>query len=158
MVKTLENNQKSKNFVKSIFVLAIFIFTLFMIAGASAVDNTQEPIDNPSKNSTVKIDIKINHDYSDDEKINPSISVKHNNNSINYTKTYNTATKKYTLIFNHSEATKNAIYNILISVPGYNTKSQNVTLNENLTASSTFQMKATNSYKIGREAAKKQIA
>lgn len=155
MVKTLENNQKSKNFVKSIFVLAIFIFTLFMIAGASAVDNTQEPIDNPSKNNTVKVDIKINYDYSDDEKINPSISVKHNNNSINYTKNYNTATKKYTLIFNHSEATKNAIYNILISAPGYTTKSQNVTLNENLTASSTFQMKATNSYKIGREAAKK---
>lgn len=59
MVKTLENNQKSKNFVKSIFVLAIFIFTLFMIAGASAVDNTQEPIDNHNKTALLKLILKL---------------------------------------------------------------------------------------------------
>lgn len=158
MVKILENTRTNKKFIKSFFLLSIFIFSLFMIAGASAVGDNQSSIDNVSENKTVKIDIKVNYEYADDEKINPGISVKYNNHSINYTKSYNTATKKYTLIFNHSEAAKDAIYTISLSAPGYNSKSQNLTLNENLTGNSTFTMDATASYKIGREVTKRANA
>lgn len=122
--------------MKRILFISVFLIMVFsIIAGVSASDNE------------VKLGIKVNYEYND--KINPEIELKESNKILNFTKTYNSSKKQYQLTFLKNTSSGNN-FNVKISAPGYITQSKKITVNSNVI----FSMKATASYKLGRETTK----
>lgn len=105
-----------------------------------------EKLSEEKQSNIVKTDVEINYKYNDDSNINPEIELFKNNVKINYIKTQNN--NKYHLEFNDSNANDGDNYDLLISVPGYNSVNQTLTLNS-LYATASINLNATGAYVLG---------
>ncbi len=122
--------------------------------------------DNGSKSKELVdsiIGVKVNYQYADDE-INPGITLKNlSGESIEYVKTYDAAFKGYKLEFFYPGVEGGSKFKVSVTAPGYITQEQEATVNKhptdttdpNLYANLTFNMKATENYRLGREVTKK---
>lgn len=105
---------------------------------------------NSNDKSTYNLDLKINYEYSENNNVmNPTINIKESNNTLNLNKTYSNGIYQVKLNSNSI-----SILNITVSAPGYITQSQLLTINNNqsdLLGNLVFNMKATESYQLGRD-------
>lgn len=101
------------------------------------------------KQNIVKTDVKIDYEYKDDSNINPEVEFFKNNVKINYTKT-KTDSNTYQFVLNDPNAKDGDNYDLLVSVPGYNSINQTVTLNS-LYATASINLKATDAYVLGHK-------
>lgn len=117
---------------QAILIFSVLIIMLTLIGGVSAENSTD-------------MNININYEYNDN--INPEISVYHNNVSVDYTKQINRPNYKISL----NNTTEGDTYSISVSAPGYITQTKDITVNSQLTRNITFDLKATEIYKLGHE-------
>lgn len=126
-----------------ILLMVISIFLLSLVGGVSATDT----------NTTANIEIDLNYEYKTDT-INPEISVVSNNDSIDFVKKYNSSSNNYILDLNDSNAVSGKEYNVSVSATGYDTLIKDIILTNNgskLFGNIIFNMKATESYKLGMD-------
>ncbi|MFU2192017.1 FmdE family protein [Methanobacterium sp. MZD130B] len=105
------------------------------------------------------IDVNVNYEYKDDT-INPEITVK-DSSDVNIK--FNTTVLpkgKYRLSFDYPGVVNGALFKIIVKAPGYIEQTQNVRVYQsgtdpNFYGDATFNMKATDNYKLGREVVKK---
>lgn len=137
---------------KSIKFLAISIILIFLTIGAvSASDDVDEQsisqIDNTAPQviqNTQTANIVVNYQYSDDKAIiTPEIIVKNNDIILNSTKTYNTGLYSVKI----QTPSSNGL-DITVSSPGYESQTKT---NVDLSGTLVFDLKATESYKLGRD-------
>ncbi|MDP1552269.1 MAG: FmdE family protein [Methanobacteriaceae archaeon] len=104
------------------------------------------------------IGVKVNYEYSDDV-INPEIVVKDSTGAnINFNKTIDPIFGHYIVSFLYLGANNGTKFNVSVSAPGYTTQTQQIAVyfnpnnstDPNLYGNATFNMKATNNYKLGR--------
>lgn len=99
--------------------------------------------------------VDVGYEYADDN-ITPEIAVTDsNNNSIAFDKTKYSDTL-YRLNFTYSGVTNGTVFNVMFSAPGYINQTKKVTVNQagtdpDFVGSATFNMQATENYKLGRE-------
>ena len=113
-----------------------------------------------AENSTCEIGIKVNYEYPEDQ-INPTIELTDSNGPINYQKIFDPAANITKITFQHPQPETK--FNITIKAPGYQTKTQELTLTKNPTnpedpkyyAHLQITLQATEAYKIGREITQK---
>ena len=100
-----------------------------------------------SNANTSRIDVKVTYEYADDA-ISPTIKV--NDKSV-ISKEFNSASKIYNVEFNSADILDKL--NITVSAPGYLTQYKLVTpeLDNSILASVTFDLQASESYKLGRD-------
>ena len=96
---------------------------------------------------TSNINVGINYQYEDDSDINPTITVKNTKNiKLNISKTYDNNFNFYSVFVNHTDL--DTKFKVSVSVPGY--KSQTKIYDITNTTSIVFNLKATDSYQLGR--------
>jgi len=113
-----------------------------------------------AENSTCEIGIKVNYEYPDDQ-INPTIELTDSNGPINYQKIFDPAANITKITFQHPQPETK--FNITIKTPGYQTKTQELTLTKNPTNPEDpkyythlqITLQATEAYKTGREITQK---
>ena len=100
-----------------------------------------------SNANTSRIDVKVTYEFADDA-ISPTIKV--NDKSV-ISKEFNSASKIYNVEFNSADILDKL--NITVSAPGYLTQYKLVTpeLDNSILASVTFDLQASESYKLGRD-------
>jgi len=131
--------------------IVILLFLVVFMASMGAVS--------AEENSTCEIGIKVNYEYQD--QINPTIELADPNGPINYQKAFDPAANITKITFRHPQPETK--FNITIKAPGYQAKTQELTLTKNPTdpndpkyyAHLEILMQATEAYKIGREVTKK---
>lgn len=103
----------------------------------SQIDNTQ----------TSTMNIGVNYEYEDDSEINPTVTVSDSDkNKLTSTKTYDDNLDFYYVSVDHNM--NESIFNVSVTAPGYIPQSQTYKLNT--TKSLVFNLKASDSYKLGR--------
>ena len=156
----MTNGQKFLAVLITLILLTIGTVSAVEDTTISNTDNTNnlEPSTNDIKldssnsndKSTYNLDLKINYEYSENNNVmNPTINIKESNNTLNLNKTYSNDIYQVKLNSN-----SNSILNITVSAPGYITQSQLLTINNNqsdLLGNLVFNMKATESYQLGRD-------
>lgn len=137
---------------KSIKFLAVFLILIFLAIGTvAAEDTTNTNVASTDTNTltedianTQTINVTVNYQYSDDNtKITPQIIVKNNNQVINSIKTNNG--NIYTVELQTSEL---STADVTVSAPGYESQTKN---NVNIIENLIFDLKATESYQLGRD-------
>ena len=144
-----------------IFVIATLMAVILCGAASAADSSTTGGEGNISDvvNSSEEIDpilwVNVGYEYADD-KINPEITVTDsNNNSVNFDKTKYSDTL-YKLNFTYAGVTNGTLFNVMVKAPGYITQTQQLAVNQEgsdpeFYGSATFNMQATDNYKLGRE-------
>lgn len=161
-------------------ILSICMLVLMMVGSVAADDSSDGGVINSSsitdddqilgnesdynQNSTEQelvdpiIGVKVNYEYSDDI-INPEIVVKDSTGAnINFNKTIDPIFGHYIVSFLYLGANNGTNFNVSVSAPGYITQTQQIAVNfnpnnstdPNLYGNATFNMKATDNYKLGR--------
>ena len=144
--------------------IGIFLIILFVaISAVSAVDVTSDSntttvdIDSQSNDvstsesseniQTSTINVGVKYEYEKDNEITPTITVNDkDNNKLTSTKEYDENLGFYYVSVDHK--TENPSFNVSISAPGYLSQSQ--IYKTNLTKSLVFNLKASESYKLGQ--------
>jgi formylmethanofuran dehydrogenase subunit E-like metal-binding protein len=148
-------------------IMVIAMLMAVILCGAvSAADSsstgggTDLPDVNSSDSGLVDpiIQVNVNYEYPDDQ-IKPEITVTDSNN-VQIPVTNTPAFKGYRLSFDYPGVANGTLFKILVKAPGYIDQTQNVRVYQdgtdpNFYGSATFDMKATDNYKLGREITKK---
>ena len=99
----------------------------------------------------VSVNVKVNYEYSDDEsKLVPDFYVVSNDKYLNYTKSFDVDNKNYVLKINNFEGNS---LNITAMTAGYGTEMKFIS-GADLTKIISFDLKATEAYKLGRTVTK----
>ena len=140
------------------------VLLVFSVLFALAISGTAAAAaDLSTTGGSQEIGVKVNYEYASDNTINPEIKVKSvNGTKINSTKIYKQSYKCYELRFMYTGAVNGTKFNVIVSAPGYKSQTQQIktTLNpldvsdKNLYGSATFNMQATDAYKLGRTVTK----
>ena len=125
---------------RNLFIISLIFISLVMMASVSASDDLDVA---SSAGNVADVNIEVNYEYN--ENINPQIIVSQDNSSIPYEKT--SEGNKYIIALKDVDASKN--YTVSVSAHGYADSSQIILLDSNKANNLVFNLKATDTYKIG---------
>lgn len=145
------------NYKKILIFLLVLIFLTIGNVSASNIDNTtnledtlqyNSDIESPLKSSNISdIDVKVNFEYSDDNgKISPTINI---NNGKVISKKHDNSVKLYKIKINSTNILNE--FNLSVSAPGYLTQYQLIDISSISSTPLVFNLKASDSYKLGRD-------
>jgi len=146
---------------KGAIVMLATLMVIILCGAVSAADSSTSGGEGnlSDSNTSEEIDpilwVTVNYEYTDDV-INPEITVTDSNdNSVTFNKTKYSHTL-YQLNFTYSGVGNGTLFNVMVKAPGYITQTQQVEVNQagndpNFYGTATFNMQATENYKLGRK-------
>ncbi|MCC7550399.1 MAG: metal-binding protein, partial [Methanobacterium sp.] len=146
---------------QGVIIVLVALMAVILCGAASAADSSinggEGNISDINVSEEVDPVLWVNVDYEyDDDEINPEITVTDSNNdSVAFDKTKYSDTL-YKLNFTYNGVVNGTLFNVLVRAPGYVAQTQQVAVQQEGTdpefiGGATFNMEATENYKLGRE-------
>lgn len=125
-------------------ILILTVLMAVILCGASsAADNSS------TTGGEGNLWVNVNYEY--DDKINPEISVTDSHNKrVTFDKTKKSDTL-YKLKFTYTGVTNGTQFKVTTGAPGYKNQTKKVTVDQDFDGFTTFNLKATTNYKLGRQ-------
>ncbi|WP_286241778.1 FmdE family protein [Methanobacterium ferruginis] len=146
---------------QGVIIVLVALMAVVLCGAASAADSSINGGEGNISdiNASEEVDpvlwVNVGYEYADDE-INPEFTVTDSNNdSVAFDKTKYSDTL-YKLNFTYNGVTNGTLFNVLVQAPGYVDQTQQVAVQQEGTdpefvGGATFNMQATENYKLGRE-------
>ncbi|BDZ68105.1 FmdE family protein [Methanobacterium ferruginis] len=146
---------------QGVIIVLVALMAVILCGAASAADSsiTGGEGNISDVNASEEVDpvlwVTVDYEYDDDE-INPEITVTDSNNdNVAFDKTKYSDTL-YKLNFTYNGVTNGTLFNVLVRAPGYAAQTKQIAVQQEGTdpefiGGATFNMEATENYKLGRE-------